>query len=70
MSTPATPPKVVGPPKPKSQGKHVLTVWGTIICLSMAALIGTYMLFVEAPPPKRIVIATGGKTGAYYQFSE
>jgi TRAP transporter TAXI family solute receptor len=35
----------------------------------MAALIGTYMLFVEAPPPKRIAIATGGKKGAYYQYA-
>ncbi len=68
MSTPGTPHKLV-PPKPKSHGKHVLTVWGTIICLSLAALIGTYILFVEAPPPKRIVIATGGKAGAYYQFA-
>jgi len=69
MSTPSTPHKVA-PPRPKSHGKHVLTVWGTIICLSLAALIGTYMLFVEAPPPKKIVIATGSKTGAYYQFAQ
>src|SRR5262249_12689993 len=69
MSTPATPHKVT-PPKPKSQGKHALTVWGTIICLSLAALIATYMLFVEAPPPKKIVMATGSKTGAYYQYAE
>jgi uncharacterized protein len=69
MSTPATPPKVT-PPRPKTPGKHALTVWGVIICLCLAALIGTYMLFVEAPPPKKIVMATGGKTGAYYQFAE
>jgi TRAP transporter TAXI family solute receptor len=69
MSTPATPHKVT-PPKPKSQGKHALTVWGTIICLSLAGLIATYMLFVEAPPPKKIVMATGSKTGAYYQYAE
>jgi TRAP transporter TAXI family solute receptor len=69
MSTPATPPKV-SPPKPKSHGKHVLTVWGTIICLCLVGLIGTYMLFVEAPPPKKLVMATGGTTGAYYQFGE
>lgn len=33
-------------------------------------LVATYVLFVEAPPPRRIVIATGGKDGAYYRFAQ
>jgi TRAP transporter TAXI family solute receptor len=41
-----------------------------IIGICLAALVGTYMLFVEAPPPRKIVIATGGKTGAYYQYAQ
>jgi TRAP transporter TAXI family solute receptor len=32
-------------------------------------LIATYMIFVEPPPPHRIVIATGGQNGAYYHFA-
>ena len=52
------------PPRPKSQGKHLLTVWGTILGFGLAALIATYMLFVEAPPPRNIVIATGVTSGA------
>src|SRR5437660_319424 len=31
---------------------------------------GETPLYTEAPPPKKIVIATGGKTGAYYQFGQ
>src|SRR5262249_34378539 len=58
------------PPKTKSHAMHALTVWAVIIALCVAALVGTYMLFVEAPPPKTIVIATGGKTGAYYKFAQ
>src|SRR5207248_3081257 len=46
------------------------TVWAAIIGFCLAALIGTYMLFVEAPPPKKIVIASGGRNGAYYQFAQ
>jgi TRAP transporter TAXI family solute receptor len=38
--------------------------------LSLAALIATYLLFVEAPPPRKLVIATGGKAGAYYHYAE
>ena len=26
--------------------------------------------FVDSPPPKRIVITTGGKSGAYHAFAE
>ena len=54
----------------QGQGKHALTVWGTIVCLCLAALIGTYMLFVEAPPPSKIVIATGDESGAYFKFAQ
>ena len=38
--------------------------------LCTAGLVATYVLFVEAPPPRRIVIATGGKDGAYYRFGQ
>jgi TRAP transporter TAXI family solute receptor len=33
-------------------------------------LIVPYLLFVEKPPPRHIVIATGGPTGAYYGFGK
>ncbi|MFO0966498.1 MAG: TAXI family TRAP transporter solute-binding subunit [Gemmataceae bacterium] len=64
MAAPASKPPAV------SHGKHAFLVWTTVFGLSLAALLGTYFLFVEAPPPKKIVIATGGKTGAYYQFAQ
>ncbi len=55
---------------PLDHGKHALRVWGTIFCLGLGALIATYLLFVEAPPPTTIVIATGDKDGAYHKFAE
>ena len=58
------------PPKPARQGKHALTVWGMIALFCLAALVGTFLLFVKAPPPRKIVIATGGKAGAYHQFAD
>jgi TRAP transporter TAXI family solute receptor len=47
-----------------------IAIWFMILSISIATLIGTYVLFVEAPPPKRIVIATGSKEGAYHRFAE
>jgi TRAP transporter TAXI family solute receptor len=58
------------PPASTRRGKPRFTFWATIIGLGLAAVIVPYMLLVEAPPPKRIVIATGGKTGAYYQYAQ
>jgi TRAP transporter TAXI family solute receptor len=60
----------ITPPRPTKGSKAGLTVWVTIIGLALAVLILTYLLFVEAPPPKRIVMASGGKTGAYYRYAQ
>ena len=57
-------------PKPRSHGKPALAVWGSIIAICLAALIATYMMFVEPPPPRKIVIAAGGQNGAYYRFAQ
>jgi TRAP transporter TAXI family solute receptor len=32
-------------------------------------MVATYILFVEPPPPRKIVIASGGQNGAYYRFA-
>jgi TRAP transporter TAXI family solute receptor len=58
------------PPMPASRGKHALVVWSAIMGIVLTALGGTYMLFVEAPPPRRIIIAAGPKNGAYYRFAD
>jgi TRAP transporter TAXI family solute receptor len=49
--------------------KHNMVLWGSIAGVCITALAATYMLFVEAPPPSRIVIATGAENGAYYRFA-
>ena len=36
----------------------------------LAALIATYMMFVEPPPPRKIVIASGGQNGAYFRYAQ
>ena len=50
--------------------KHPQIVWGCVGIVSLLGLAGTYMLFVEPPPPKHLVIATGSPDGAYYQFAQ
>src|SRR5262245_11689131 len=56
------------PLPPSQSGK---TPWSLIFLglVAVAALVGTYMLFVEPPPPRKIVIATGSPEGAYYKFA-
>jgi TRAP transporter TAXI family solute receptor len=65
----SSPPRVVSPRR-RSQRKKALVVWVWIISLCVAALIATYVLFVEPPPPRKIVIATGGQNGAYFRFAQ
>jgi TRAP transporter TAXI family solute receptor len=57
------------PQRDGGHAKHGLVLWGTIAGVCVAALAATYLLFVEAPPPSRIVIATGAENGAYHRFA-
>ncbi len=68
MPTPSSPPPT--PPRTTGQGKNALMIWGVIILICAAALVGTYLLFVKAPPPSKIVIATGDKSGTYYKIGQ
>ncbi len=53
-----------------STNRSHLWVWLAILGASGLGLLGTYFLFVEAPPPRRVVIATGSPDGAYYRFAQ
>ena len=44
--------------------------WVAVLGVCLAGLLATFVLFVEAPPPSRIVIATGREDGAYYRFAQ
>ena len=44
--------------------------WVAVFGVCLAGLLATFVLFVEAPPPSRIVIATGREDGAYYRFAQ
>ena len=46
------------------------SIWFLVLSTCVAGLLATYVLFVEAPPPRRIVMAAGGKDGAYFRFAE
>ena len=61
---------IVAPPRPRSQGKRALAVWVWILGFCLAALIATYVLFVEPPPPRKIVIASGAQNGAYFRYAQ
>lgn len=63
-------PAMTAPGRRRTQGKRTLIVWIWLLGLCVAALIATYMLFVEPPPPRKIVIVSGGQKGAYYQFAK
>ena len=60
----------VAPPRPRSQVKHALAVWVWILGSCLAVLIATYLMFVEPPPPRKIVIASGGQNGAYFRYAQ
>jgi TRAP transporter TAXI family solute receptor len=47
----------------------VLAAWIWITGFCVAALVATYVMFVEPPPPHKIVIASGGKNGAYFRYA-
>jgi len=53
-----------------AKNRSTLSIWFAVLSLCTAGLVATYVLFVEAPPPRRIVIATGGRDGAYYRFGQ
>jgi uncharacterized protein len=64
-------PKVTPPRRRRHrQRKRALTVWVSIFAVCLATLVATYMLFVEPPPPRKIVIATGAQNGAYFHFAQ
>ena len=58
------------PPRSPGQGKNAWIVWGVILLVCAAALVGTYLLFVKGPPPSKIIIATGGQAGKYNKFGK
>lgn len=45
-------------------------VWSIVVLACTLGLAGTYILCVEAPPPRHIVIAAGSRDGAYFRFAE
>ncbi len=60
----------VTPPRPRRHGKRALAVWVWIFGFCLAVLIATYILFVEPPPPRKVVFASGGQNGAYFRFAQ
>ncbi len=57
-------------PRPRRRSKPAIGVWAWIVVFSLGAMIATYMMFVEPPPPRKIVIASGGQNGAYFRNAQ
>lgn len=53
-----------------STNRSHVWVWMAVLGACSLGLLGTYFLFVEAPPPRRLVIATGSQDGAYFRFAQ
>ncbi|AUX24546.1 C4-dicarboxylate ABC transporter substrate-binding protein [Sorangium cellulosum] len=53
-----------------SHRRELLRVWAPFLVLGVVALVVTYLLFVEPPPPRRLTIATGQASGRYHAFAE
>jgi TRAP transporter TAXI family solute receptor len=41
-----------------------------MVASCLAALVATYLMFVEPPPPHKISIASGSRSGAYFRFAQ
>src|SRR4051794_40273974 len=49
---------------------YPIWLWIAALTACLAGLFIPFVLFVEPPPPRRIVIATGREDGAYYRFGQ
>lgn len=45
-------------------------MWFWVLGSCLAIFVATYMIFVEPPPPRKIVIASGGQNGAYFHYAQ
>ncbi len=54
----------------RTRRRKALLVWVWIIGFCLAALGATYVMFVEPPPPRKFVIASGARNGAYFHHAE
>jgi TRAP transporter TAXI family solute receptor len=52
------------------QNRSQFWIWVAVFWMSFGGLLATFFLFVEAPPPRHLVLAAGSKDGAYYRFAE
>ncbi len=64
-----SPSSSVALPRRRRPAKRTL-IWIWILGFCLAVLIATYVMFVEPPPPRKLVIATGGQNGAYFHSAQ
>jgi TRAP transporter TAXI family solute receptor len=50
--------------------RHHLLIWGPVIAIVLAAMVGTWVFLVGPPPPAQFRFAAGAAGGAYVQFAD
>ncbi len=63
-------PRPAPSPRYRGHGKRAIMIWMGMVGFCLVAMVATYLLFVEQPPPRRIVIASGFRSGAYFRFAQ
>ncbi|AMV37392.1 hypothetical protein VT85_08155 [Planctomyces sp. SH-PL62] len=64
--------RMEGPrPLPRRRGtvRRAIGVWLWVVGFALAVTAASYVMFVEPPPPRRLVIASGAEGGAYFRFA-
>ena len=54
----------------RGRNRTALGLWVWVLGSCVGMLVATYMIFVEAPPPRKIVIASGGQNGGYFRYAK
>ncbi|QEH37179.1 NMT1/THI5 like protein [Aquisphaera giovannonii] len=56
-------------PRRRARFTRSMAIWSWIVGLCLASLVASYVMFVEPPPPRHLVIAGGSRGGAYFRHA-
>jgi TRAP transporter TAXI family solute receptor len=62
--------KIVPSQNSAKKSSSAFWMWFAVIAVCLTGMLVPFVLLVEAPPPRRIVMATGREDGAYHRFAQ